>query len=490
MKINPLNAIDFYKADHRNQYPPGTELVYSNFTPRSGGHAPKHITGGEKVVFFGLQAFIQDFLIDTWNDQFFKKTKSSIIRQYKRRMDSSLGVDVVDVSHIGDLHDLGYLPIEIRALKEGTLVPIKTPVFTIHNTIPEFFWLTNYLESAISASMWKPMTSATTAYQYRKMLNRWAEITGADSGFTKLQAHDFSFRGMSGMEDSAISGMGHLLSFIGTDTVLSIDAAEQFYDANSDSELVGVSVPATEHSVMCMGTKDDEIETFRRLISELYSTGIVSIVSDTWDFWKVITEYLPLLKDEIVARDGKVVIRPDSGDPVKIICGDPMAAFDSPEYKGAVQCLWETFGGTETDLGYKVLDQHIGLIYGDSITLDRCEEIMTLLWEMRFASSNVVLGVGSFTYQYTTRDTYGMAMKATFGVVDGQEREIFKEPKTDSGTKKSARGLLYVDPDTLKLEDQVSWEKAATGALEPVFANGKLLRRQTFSEIRHRLHGE
>ena len=205
--------------------------------------------------------------------------------------------------------------------------------------------------------------------------------------------------------------------------------------------MIGGSVPATEHSVMCMGTKDNEIGTFERLITELYPTGIVSIVSDTWDFWQVITEYLPQLKSRIVARDGKVVIRPDSGDPVKIIVGDKDAVPGSPEYKGAIECMWEVFGGTVTEKGYKLLDSHIGLIYGDSITLQRQEAILGGLKEKGFASFNVVLGIGSFTYEYVTRDTYGFAMKATYGEVNGEPRNIFKDPKTDDGTKKIRKRL-------------------------------------------------
>ena len=156
------------------------------------------------------------------------------------------------------------------------------------------------------------------------------------------------------------------------------------------------------------------------MITETYPAGIVSIVSDTWDYWKVITEFIPTLKSEILARDGKVVIRPDSGDPVKIICGDPDAKPGSPEFKGSVECLWETFGGTETATGYKLLDGHIGLIYGDSITLERCEAICSQLEAKGFASTNVVFGIGSYTYQYVTRDTFGFAMKATYGEVNGK----------------------------------------------------------------------
>jgi nicotinamide phosphoribosyltransferase len=306
------------------------------------------------------------------------------------------------------------------------------------------------------------------------------------------QGHDFSFRGMSGIEDACISAAGHLLSFYGTDSVPAIDFHELYYKADSDNELVGGSVPATEHSVMCMGTKDNEIGTFERLIVELYPKGIVSIVSDTWDFWKVITEFLPELKSKILARDGKVVIRPDSGDPVKIIVGDKDATPGSPEYKGAIECMWEIFGGTVTDKGYKLLDSHIGLIYGDSITLQRQKAILEGLKEKGFASFNVVLGIGSYTYEYVTRDTYGFAMKATYGEVNGEGRNIFKDPKTDDGTKKSAKGLLAVHQvdGKLSLKDQCSWEEEKEGLLQTVFENGKVVNEQSLRQIRERIEKE
>lgn len=266
---------------------------------------------------------------------------------------------------------------------------------------------------------------------------------------------------------------------------------EEYYNADCEQELIGGSVPATEHSVMCMGTQDDEIGTFERLITEIYPTGIVSIVSDTWDFWKVITEFLPQLKDKILARDGKVVIRPDSGDPVKIIIGDEDAVPGSPEYKGAISCMWETFGGTVTEQGYKLLDSHIGLIYGDSITTERQVAILEGLKRKGFASYNVVLGIGSFTYEYVTRDTFGFAMKATYGEVNGIGRDIFKDPKTDDGTKKSAKGLMQVYRDTatgkLKLKDQCTWTEEANGELKTVFKDGKLTVDLSLREIRERV---
>ncbi|CCH03434.1 putative nicotinate phosphoribosyltransferase [Fibrella aestuarina BUZ 2] len=484
MTLNPLTLIDFYKADHRRQYPKGTELVYSNLTPRSS-----RVDGTDEVVFFGLQYFVQEYLIRQWNDGFFQQPKAQVLARYQRRMDTALGPGAIDVAHIGALHDLGYLPLEIKALPEGSVVPLKVPMLTMRNTHPDFFWLTNYLETLISCVLWKPCTSATTARTYRRVFDQYADETVGNRDFVGWQGHDFSMRGMSGVEDAVLSGAGHLLSFTGTDSVPAIDFLETYYGANADTELVGGSVPATEHSVMCMGLKDSEIDTFERLITTVYPAGVVSIVSDTWDFWRVITEFLPQLKSQILAREGKVVIRPDSGDPVKIICGDPDAEPGSPAHKGAIECLWETFGGIRTERGYKLLDSHIGLIYGDSITTERQLRILEQLKQKGFASFNVVLGIGSYTYEYVTRDTFGFAVKATYGEVNGEARAIFKDPKTDSGTKRSARGLLRVVEENgrLVLHDQCTWDEEATGLLQPVFRDGQLLRTQTLADIRGRL---
>ena len=488
MKINPLTCIDFYKADHKSQYPKDTTLVYSNFTPRSNRLAKAY--EADKAVFFGLSYFIQDYLIELFNREFFNKPKAEVVAYYKRRMDTSLGEGAINVSHIEALHALGYLPIKIKALPEGSLVPMGVPCLTIVNTKPEFFWLTNYIESVLSAYLWHPMTSATIAFQYRKLLESYAEKTGTAKDFVKWQAHDFSFRGMSGVESAAASGAGHLTSFTGTDTVPAIDFLEQFYMANADKELIAGSVPATEHSVMCMGEKELEADTFKRLLTTVYPSGIVSVVSDTWDFWKVVTETVKELKETILQRDGKLVIRPDSGDPVDIICGtDNVFETDERAQKGAVECLWDVFGGTTTSTGHKLLDSHIGLIYGDSITYARAEEILRKLEAKGFASGNVVFGIGSYTYQYVTRDTFGMAVKSTYGEVAGVGREIFKDPKTDSGIKKSAKGLLRVEfeNDTFKLYDNQTKLQEDSGALMPVFEDGKCLIAPSLALIRENI---
>jgi nicotinamide phosphoribosyltransferase len=442
-----------------------------------------------KVVFFGLQGVCQWLLIDLWNREFFQKPKSWVLEKYQRRMDSSLGPGAVSVGHIEALYDLGYLPVLIKSLPEGSRVDMRVPMWTIVNTIPEFFWVTNYLETQLSAELWKQMTSATIAHEYRRLLERYAETTGADKDYISWQGHDFSFRGLSGITDASQSGAGHLLSFTGTDTISAIDYVEEYY---GDGNFIGGSVPATEHSVMCMGGEAGELETYRRLISEVYPVGIVSIVSDTWDFWHVLTETASELKSMILIRDGKVVFRPDSGDPANIICGDPIAPEGSPARKGAVQVLWEVFGGTETSKGYKTLDSHVGLIYGDSISLERATDILERLYCDGFSSENIVFGVGSFTYQHVTRDTFGTAIKATWGVVNGTERELFKDPKTDNGVKKSACGLIRVEKENghYVLYDHQTRKQERQGLLKPVFCDGKMQKFQTISEIRNILISE
>lgn len=503
---HPLLKADFYKTGHKPMFPEHTTQVYSNFTARSSRLAMKIADiFDEKIVWFGLQRFVKSFLIHEFNDNFFNLPKGEVVGEYQRHMANGLGVGSVDCSHIAALHSLGYLPISIKALPEGSLVDIQVPVLTITNTHPDFFWLPNYLESVLSAELWKPTTTATTAYQYRKLLDKYADITGANKEFVLWQGHDFSFRGLSGYADCAMSSPGHMLSFYGTDSIPAIESLETYY--HGKETFVGGSVPATEHSVMCMGGEDDEIGTFRRLITEIHPSGVVSIVSDSWDYWKVITEYALELKPEILARKenalglAKVVFRPDSGDPADILCGvDSNPRFNvrtdydnltQAEKKGSVECLWDIFGGTINEKGYKELNPRVGIIYGDSITLERAQDILQRLEVKGFASSNVVFGIGSYTYQHVTRDSYGFAMKATFGVVNGEDKEIFKNPKTGAG-KKSAKGLLRVEKegDQFVLYDSQTREQEVQGELKEVFRDGVLLIDDTLENIRKRLNKE
>lgn len=530
--MNSILLSDGYKLSHASQYPENTTLVFSNFTPRGDKYAPKvcqnigvTVFGPQMALIYLKKHFDENFFMtdiraawghSSWAKLEISKLKESVIAPLKAKLDKYLNTDY-DMSRIEALWDLGYLPIDVRALEEGTVCPIRVPMMTIHNTIAEFFWLPNFLETILSQLLWKPMTSASIALGYRKILNKWALKTTGSTDGVEWQGHDFAMRGLDSVYATISSGLGHLTSFMGTDSLPTLDGAEIYYN---ETGFVAGSVPATEHSVMCAGSKEDEKETFSRLL-KTYPTGILSVVSDTWDLWNVITNILPSIKDEILAREGKLVIRPDSGDPVDILCGNKVDTFGNwknfqdDEYKnisektfkniceskGVVELLWDVFGGTVNEQGYKVLDPHIGAIYGDSITHERAEEICKILEAKGFASTNVVFGIGSYTYQYNTRDTFGFAMKATYvekkvetpcGGYGTKGYEIFKDPITDDGLKKSAKGLLMVVKNVdgeLELKDQITWGEVDShrNMLKPLFKDGKLLRETTLTEVRENL---
>jgi len=560
MKINPETSSDGYKVDHKRQYPEGTQVVVSNLTSR--GTRRENV---DEVIFFGLQYFMKEYLIRQWNEDFFSKPKDVVLKRFNRRINNYLGDNKVGDQHISDLHDLGYLPISILALPEGSLYKLRVPCLVIYNTLDKFFWLTNYLETILSVIVWGPCTSATTAFQFKKALTKFALETVGNTDFVPFQGHDFSYRGMYGMEASVMSGGAHLTSFVGTDTIPAIDWLEEYYNADSDKELAGCSVSATEHSVACSAilnfvdkargengtvTEDElmnlaDIEYVRHLITEVYPTGIVSIVADSFDYWNTITKTALYLKEVIMARDGKVVFRPDTGDPTRVVCGykkfnsefnvgeengadwsydydealknnyeliqykngdtywlqnefligdvsidELKVELTDSEIKGSIECLWDIFGGTVTDQGYKVLDPHVGLIYGDSITFQRANDICEGLIAKGFASTNIVFGMGSYTYQYVTRDTDAYAVKATFVRVNDKDINIYKKPKTGDGSKNSAMGIPIVLKDEngkFYMKDHGTFDELHNCELIEVFRDGQLLVDQTLAEIRERI---
>lgn len=481
---NPMFNTDGYKLDHRRQYPAGTEYVYSNWTAR--GSRVKEVT---HVTFFGLQYAIKKRLMEDF-EAFFAADVDEVCAEYQEMLDSFLGPNDIGTDHIRALHNLGYIPLEFKALPEGTQVPLRVPMLTVENTHPDFFWLTNYFETILSAELWVPMTSATVASRIRANLNDWAVRTAGSIEGVGFQGHDFSMRGMAGLDAAVISGMGHLVAFTGTETVPVLSAIKHYYPHTG---FLAGTVPATEHSVMCAGGSDDERETYQRLL-DLYPTGILSVVSDTWDYWNVLTNLLPSIKDQIMSRDGKLVVRPDSGDPADIICGtfrNPHAdgEYTTPQERGSIQVLWDTFGGTINEQGYKVLDPHVGLIYGDAMNYGRIEDICKRLADKGFATTNVVFGIGSFNYQYQTRDTFGFAMKATNVTIDGVEKAIFKDPKTDSGLKKSLKGRIQVirnhDGEIVAVDQLRKGGTVKTpNLLKTVWKNGEFVKEYSFDEVR------
>lgn len=483
MEFNPTLLLDGYKLGHPQQHAKGFTLGYSNFTPR-GTRRPTNIGG---VISCGQQYFVREYLVDQFNRNFFSKPRNVVVDEFHRFAKNYVGMLRTD--HIDALHQLGYLPLIVKAIPEGMLVSYRIPALTIYSTHKDFGWLPNSLETLLSNVLFLPMTSATTAVMYRRSFNRYARATGVADWFPAWQGHDFSMRGMPGIEAAVLSGFGHLLSFTGTDTCPAMLFAERYYGADITKGNVGGSVNATEHAVMCEDGPEGELETYKRLLTEVYPTGILSIVSDTYNFWDILTVTLPMLKDIITKREGKLVIRPDSGDPVKIILGDP-DAIDERAKIGAARLLWKLFGGTMNSAGFIDPPPYIGLIYGDSITLERQEAILSGLKAMGFSSSWVVLGIGSYTYQHVTRDTDGFAMKATYAEINGVGRSIFKKPATDDGTKNSARGLLRVDilqGQGMVLRQDVTWEEEAGGILQPIFVNGEAHSITTLDEIRTRV---
>lgn len=567
-KLNPMLMTDFYKTIHHLAYIPKLDYLVSYWTPRM-----TRIEGVDKVVSFGQQAMVKEYLINLFNDNFFNRDWEEVKAEYEELISNTMTVQASDTSEMKRLHDLGYLPIRIKAVAEGERVNIKTPMFEVTNTVKGFGWLVNYLETYMSVNIWFPMTTATIAYEYRKIVNKYFEKT-VENGIPATACGDFSMRGMTSPESAMKASAGHLTSFTGTATIPSIVWLEQYYNCDSRKEVVGKGVPSTEHSVMSSYGREGEFECYRHLIEDVFKTGPLSMVSDTYDYWNVITNYLPRLKNSILNRDGKIIIRGDSGDPVDIICGELKASdymvvdglteegikdyfkkyaeehYDfggthtswykvriadklyevtcehtwvedeeenggmyipaveyvdvkeieiTPAMKGTVELLWDIFGGTVNSKGYKVLNPHIGAIYGDSITLDRAKAIYARLEEKGFAVNNCTLGIGSYTYQYNTRDTFGFALKATNSVIDGVEKHIYKDPITDkvkgNNFKKSQRGMCYVyrDGDDILYTDEhtieeLKEEKYADNLLQTIFEDGKVVNEVSLAEIRGRLH--
>ena len=487
MNTNPMLLIDFYKAVHDIMLPKEITKSVSYFTPRMS-----RIKQWDNVVMFGLQGFIKTYLIDYFNDEFFNQPFEVVIGSYKRIMDATLGKGVYDINKIIQLYNLGYLPIEIVALPEGTLVPMHVPMFGITNTHPDFAWLPQALESLISAEMWHPMIAATVGYTYRQIVNKYYSLT-CDDHLEKARALGaFDFRGEECLESAVKAGAGWCLSFLNTATVPTIPYLEENYNCDCTKEPVAFGSPSTEHSVMCsnFAIDGDEVTLLRRLLTEIYPNTSFSAVLDSYDYWNVIDNILPQLKSEIMNHNGCMLMRGDSGDCVEVVT------------KTVFQ-LWEEFGGTINSKGYKVLDPHIKAIYGDSITIQRCEEIYKILMENGFACSNVALGVGSFSFQCIeedgmlkpfTRDTFSSCIKATYCEIDGEPYPIFKNPK-DGGFKKSQKGCCRVYRDKngkLTYEDGYTWVKtkyAKCNMLQTIFRDGELVKEDSLQEIRNRLHG-
>ena len=492
--MNILLTCDSYKTCHHKMVPKNTTLMYSNWTPRSLQHAPE---GTEFIVSFGQQYVIQ-WLHEQFTEFF---ENESYVDEAQEFLSKHLNTEY-DASHFQALWNLQYLPICFKSLSEGVRVPVKVPIMTWYNTHPDFAWLPLFLETIISNQLWKPMTSATIVDGFRKNCKDGVLDTDATNEFLcDYLIHDFSARGMGSLETTVSSGMGFLTGSKGSDSLAAIKACQKYYG----EDMAGFSVNATEHSVSstCMGIMSEQemIEFYM----DQYPTGILSIVSDTFDLTKVVKPggYIESLKDKILSRDGKIVLRPDSSPrtPADIICGhdqeltDRELEADYPEFyhKGLIQCLWDIFGGAVNDQGYKVLDSHIGAIYGEAISITMQEEIYRRLKEKGFAATNIVMGIGSYTLNMNSRDSLGFAAKGTYAefvTVGGKKGvDIYKDPVTSSGFKKSAKGLMKVEGSSgnYTMTDGVSWEEESQGELKVIYNDGVFSNKTTLQEIRDRL---
>lgn len=494
IQYNPLLCLDFYKTAHADQYPKGLTKMVSYYTPRMS-----RLDDTNKITMFGLQAFIKDYLIDAFERWFFNAPIDKIVFEYKTYLNATIGTDGVGEQRLRELWNLGYLPLEIRALPEGVRSNIKVPQIEISNTHPDFVWLVNSIETMLSCTMWHTQVSAEVGYRYRQIVNKFAERTCEDGVSRARLLGDFSMRGQESVESATKSSAAFCLSFLNTATVPAILWLERNYECDSSEEPVAYGALSTEHSVMCSNyaIDGDEITHVRRLLTEIYPHQSFSMVSDSYDYWNLVDNILPQLKDEILAHDGCIAIRGDSGDPVEVVTQ-------------TVSKLWDIFGGTVNSKGYKVLDPHVKAIYGDSITPQRCQRIYEILEDEGFAINNVSLGVGSFSMQCLeqveygemkntihyapyTRDTFGIAVKATYAEDEnGAPIMIFKNPKTDSGHfKKSQRGCcrVFKVDDGYSYEDGLTWEQAQeNNELITVFKNGEFVKKYTLADVRANLH--
>lgn len=492
MRTNPMLLIDFYKAVHAEMLPEGITKSVSYFTPRMS-----RIERWDKVVMFGLQGFIKKYLIEYFNEEFFKRPFEEVVGDYKRIMDATLGEKAYKIDKIERLHRLGYLPIQIVAVPEGTRVPMHVPMFGITNTHPDFAWLPQSLESLISAESWHPMIAATVGYTYREIVNKYYALTCDDDVSRARALGAFDFRGEECLDSAVKAGAGWCLSFLNTATVPTIPYLEKYYNCDCEKEPVAFGSPSTEHSVMCSNyaVDGDEETLLRRLLTEIYPDVSFSAVLDSYDYWNVIDNVLPKLKGEIMSHNGCMLMRGDSGDCIDVVTK-------------TVFKLWDQFGGHVNSKGYKVLDPHVKAIYGDSITVQRCEEIYRVLEEAGFAASNVALGVGSFSFQCIeedgvlkpfTRDTFSSCIKATYCEINGVPTPIFKNPK-DGGFKKSQKGCCVVAigcDRELFFVDGRTWEEAhgdgveaPANLLKTVFKDGVMVKEQSLAQIRETLHGK
>jgi len=467
--VNPLLCTDVYKLGHLEQYKSGTDKVYSYLMARSAKKYPAS-------VFFGLQYYLNKYLCHP-----IKKKHVKEFLKYRKMVLGSEASEWVK-ERLYKAADRGCFSLRIKAVPEGSKVPVRNALMTVTNTEPDAAWQVGFVESLL-LKVWAPCTVATLSDKLYGMVSDFGRETCDDLSHIPFQVHDFGYRGVSSEETAAICGAAHLLKFLGTDTIPAVKFLHRHYDAD-ETKPIGLSVPASEHSVMCSFGRENELDAFKHMLN-LYPEGIVSIVSDTYDLWNVLTNFTSTLKDQILNRNGKVVFRPDSGVPELIINGNPDGTSEA-EKMGVLRLLERTFGATTNQKGYRVLNSKVGCIYGDGMYYDRFVKTLGIMKENQYASSNLVVGVGGILLQQHNRDDLGFSFKATYTECNGEPQLIWKDPITDSG-KKSHKGLLCTTFDgdgEWNTEDQVNWEREGQGMLKTVYEDGFMRGWRTLDEMR------
>jgi nicotinamide phosphoribosyltransferase len=467
---NVLLNTDSYKASHWLQYPPGTDAAFFYVESRGGVY--------DRTVFFGLQAILKQHLARPITHADIDEARD-LYAAHGEPFNEAGWRDIVD--RLG-----GHLPVRIRAVPEGTVVPTHQALVTIESTDAQAYWVPSYLETLL-LRVWYPVTVATISWHAKQTIRQFLERTSDDpAGQLPFKLHDFGARGVSSAESAAIGGCAHLVNFLGTDTVSGLLAARAFYHA----PMAGFSIPAAEHSTITSWGREREVDAYRNMLAQFAKPGaIVAVVSDSYDIFHAIREHWgKTLKDEVIASGATVVIRPDSGDPVAVV-------------HQCLELLDEAFGHTVNGKGFKVLN-HVRVIQGDGINPTSLRAILERVTSAGYATDNVAFGMGGALLQQLNRDTQKFALKCSAARVDGRWIDVWKDPVTDKG-KQSKRGRMTllrhreygsfrtvpVPPDAASL---VEAEKPAgfDDAMETVWENGRLVRDWTFEEIRARADAE
>lgn len=462
--------IDAYKLGHMCQYPSDTEFVYSVFQLRSNKTF-------KQVPIVGLQYLIKEYL----TQPILKEDVHELIQEM-----IAMGIYHPKVERkLYDLVDLGYLPIEIEAIPEGSIVDSPNAICTISNTVEGFHWCVGLVETLL-LKWWSALTTSACSYEYKKLVDKYFDETSDNPIAKRFVVHDFGSRGCMTPEGAAFTGMAHLLNFDGSDTIVALPLIRKYYNEPLYNP-IGLTIPASEHSVMCSFGREDEIKAFEHML-DTYPTGMVSIVSDTYNWYNVMDNMTLQLKERILNRDGKVVFRPDSGNPYHIICGEytdkTLRGYceENCFNHGGIYTLDKVFGHTINSKGYKVLNPKVGLIYGDGMYLERFEKTLETLKDLGYSAENLVIGVGGILRNHT-RDTLGGAFKATCVCRNGVWTPIMKDPVTDQ-SKKSYKGFVSVINDNGIYKTIEGKHK--DNVLTTVFKDGKLVQDYTWKEVKER----